>query len=68
MRIEIGDLVYVKVNRDLKIKQNNQMWIVIDIVPHTNVTYPIRIKNIHNGRVHCYQEKLLLKVETGVSC
>jgi len=62
--MKVGDLVYVKANSNLKLKKNNQLWIVIDIMPHSHAICPIKIKNIKHGNVCCYQEHMLLKVET----
>jgi hypothetical protein len=62
--MKVGDLVKLRQEMFDDRSLDNQLWIVIDIVPHSHAIYPIKIKNIKHGNVCCYQEHMLLKVET----
>ena len=61
MRINIGDLVYIKQNSYLNSRHNNVMWLVMGF-EHINGRF--RVKNIHNENVVWYKEIMLMKVET----
>ena len=61
MRINIGDLVYIKRNSHLNSRHSNEMWLVMGF-EHINGRF--RVKNIHNENVVWYNEIMLMKVET----
>ena len=61
MRINIGDLVYIKRNQYLNSRHSNEMWLVMGF-EHINGRF--RVKNIHNENVVWYNEIMLMKVET----
>ena len=61
MRINIGDLVYIKQNSYLNSRHNNEMWLVMGFDGEWGKW---RIKNVHNENVVLYDESMLLKIET----
>ena len=61
MRVNIGDLVYIKQNSYLNSRHNNEMWLVMGFDGEWSKW---RIKNVHNENVVLYDESMLLKIET----
>ena len=66
MRVNIGDLVYIKVNSYLNVKHNNELWLVIGKgqvgMGHGGVW--VQLQNVHNRNKVTYREAMLMKMET----
>ena len=70
MRINVGDLVYIKVNTYLNIKHNNELWLVIGKgqVGDGFQGVWVQIQNVHNGNKLACREIMLMKIETEAIC
>ena len=64
MRINIGDLVYIKRNQYLNSRHNNEMWLVIGKgqVGEGNKGVWVQLQNVHNRNKVTYREAMLMKV------
>ena len=70
MRINVGDLVYRKINQYLNHKHNNELWLVIGKgqVGEGNKGVWVQLQNVQNGNKVTYREAMLMKIETEASC
>ena len=70
MRINVGDLVHIKVNSYLNHKHNNELWLVLGKgqVGEGNKGVWVQLQNVHNRNKVTYREAMLMKVETEASC
>ena len=70
MRINVGDLVYIKVNSYLNVKHNNELWLVIGKgqVGEGNKGVWVQLQNVHNNNKVTYREAMLMKIDKEASC
>jgi glycine cleavage system H lipoate-binding protein len=70
MRINIGDLVYIKQNSYLSGRHNDELWLAIGITPRPDSQLGawVRLENVHNGNKVTYRETMLMKIDTEASC
>ena len=70
MRINIGDLVYIKVNSYLNVKHNNELWLVIGKgqVGEGNKGVWVQLQNVHNNNKVTYREAMLMKTDKETTC
>ena len=66
MRVNVGDLVYIKVNTYLNVKHNNELWLVIGKgqVAEGDKGFWVQLQNVHNRNKVTYREAMLMKIET----
>ena len=70
MRINVGDLVYIKVNSYLNVKHNNELWLVIGKGQRGegNKGVWVQLQNVHNNNKVTYRETMLMKIEAEAIC
>lgn len=70
MRINVGDLVYIKVNSYLNVKHNNELWLVIGKgqVGEGNKGVWVQLQNVHNNNKVTYRETMLMKTDKEAAC
>ena len=70
MRINVGDLVYIKVNSYLNVKHNNELWLVIGKgqVGEGNKGVWVQLQNVHKNNKVTYRETMLMKTDKEAAC
>ena len=70
MRINVGDLVYRKVNQYINSRHNNEIWLVLGKgkLGEGFKGVWVHIQNVHNGNKLSCREIMLMKIETEASC
>jgi exosome complex RNA-binding protein Rrp4 len=70
MRINVGDLVYRKVNQYINSRHNNEIWLVLGKgkLGEGFKGVWVHIQNAHNGNKLSCRESMLMKIETEAAC
>jgi len=70
MRINVGDLVYRKVNQYINSRHNNEIWLVLGKgkLGEGFKGVWVHIQNVHNGNKLSCREIMLMKIETEAAC
>tara|TARA_Y100000361_G_C11050388_1_gene284843 strand:+ start:105 stop:317 length:213 start_codon:yes stop_codon:yes gene_type:complete len=70
MQINVGDLVYRKVNQYINSRHNNEIWLVLGKgkLGEGFKGVWVHIQNAHNGNKLSCREIMLMKIETEAAC